>query len=559
MPGRGGGFAWAVAFVLALAAWLAGGAAAWAQIVDPLSEAPVVDRDRLDRREPELPRGPAVPELPRQVAPPTVPQLSAAAGTVSSVYVQGSTLDRAMLAEATAPMRGRPITRETLQDIANAVSTAYGESDVAFFSVSIPSQVPLGGRVLVKVVEGRITEYALQGATRSTPTRLIDAQMRRLLTDGPTRKARLERTLALLREIPGQTVQAQLRPAGEPGALALDLTVRRQQVELAINVNNRGVINVVEGAQAQVQVRLNGLVREGDATIATTYVPVHPDRYQFYTLSHSTPLGAEGTRLGFSGAYVRTRTRDTRILGEAKQFGVSIAHPVIRSNRRNLTASLSLDGTDSDNYYLDTAFGGFRTRALRAGLSWSDIAEKGGYSASLSVSRGLDALGARPFAGYSQPDYTKVNLQAAAVKQIAPAVLVKATLRAQYSDDLLPTTERFSLGGEGAGLAYRIGVALGERALAGGAELSWKVLGPMRDSRGLTVFAYGDAATAKSLARPVYNLPARDYSLASAGAGVRVAPTTKWTATAQLAFPIDTPYPGMRKVPRLFFSVSRTV
>lgn len=531
-------------------------APAAAQEGGALSQSPTIDRDRLDRQDPAFPRAGQGVDIP---AASVNVDATASAITLQKVDYSGASLDRKVLDEATGPFLGHPLDRDTLQKLANAVSAAYAKSDIAFYAVSIPAQSGAGGALTVRVLEGRIVRYALVGETGSTPKRLIDAHVQRLMRDTPTHKSMIERTLSLLRDIPGQTVQAKLRGTEKAGELALDLNVTRKQVEITLNLNNRGVFNVTTGAQAQAAVAFNGLIREGDSTRLSGYIPFQPSRYQFYSASHQTPIGSSGTTVGVSGAYVRTRTRDLDILGEAKQVGIVLSHPLVRSYRRNLTLTASLDGTNSDNYYLDTAFGGFRTRAARLGASWSAIAKTSGYGISLSLSHGFNGLGARPIDGYSKAAFRKANLQAAFVKELTPKVAAKATVRGQYSPDSLPTTERFILGGEGAGLAFRDGFLTADKAVAGSAELSWRVLGDKAGSRALTIFAYVDGALAQSRARPNYGLAEKDYSLASAGGGIRVTPLKGWTATGQVAVPAKKPFDGMSSKARFFFSVSRTL
>lgn len=526
-------------------------------VPEALNPAPTIDRDRVDRREPVLPPAPRPAPAPQ---PPVVDE--AAARGVGGVMLarlryEGSSLPREKLDAALAAHIGQPLTRENLQKIVDTINAVYARNDVAFYSIAVPRQVVTGGELVVRVVEARIGQFALK-ERRDNPTRLIQAQMDHLMRDRPTHRSQLERTLSLLRDIPGQTVEAQLRTVGKADELALDLDVKSRKVDIALNFNNNGVVNVTSGVQAQVSVTGYGLLREGDATRVSGYLPLTPDRYQFYSASHSTPIGADGMSLSLSGAHVRTRTRDG-ISGKVTQAGIGLAYPLIRSYKRNLSLSLSLDGINSDNYFLDTAFGAFRTRVVRASGSWSSIGKKGGYAASVTVSRGLDALGARAFAGFSEAQYTKANLQLTAVREVGKAGALKFVSRAQYSRDRLPTTERVSLGGDDAGMAFPVGTVTAERAVAGGVEFSWKVLGAKTAKRGLTAFAYVDGALARSEARPVYNIPARDFSLASAGVGARIAPFGSWTASAQLAFPVKRPFAEHGRKPRFFFSIGRTV
>lgn len=522
-----------------------------------ISQSPTIDRDRLDRAGPAIPR--TGPEVQLPSAPARVEAAAPVQVTLTGVRYEGATLAVETLDQATRPFVGSPLDRDMLQKLADAISGAYAKSDIAFYAVSIPAQSAAGGVLVVRVTEGRIVEYKLASESSSTPKRLIDAQVKRLMRDTPTHKSTIERTLSLLRDIPGQTVQANLRTTTTPGELALDLDVKRKQVDVTLNLNNRGVVNVTSGAQAQLALSLNGLLREGDTTQLSGYIPFQPSRYQFYSASHATPVGSNGTTVGLSGAYVRTRTRDLGIKGEAKQLGIVVAHPLIRSYKRNLTLTASFDGTNSTNYYLDTAFGGFRTRALRLGANWSSIGDTSGYGVSLSLSQGFNALGAREIEGYSKPSYRKANLQTTFVKQLSASIAAKATVRGQYSSDRLPTTERVILGGEGAGLAFRDGFLTADKAVTGGAELSWRVIGGKTDPRGLTVFAYADGALAHSYARPLYGLRSSDYSLASAGGGVRITPIKGWTGSAQIAVPVKKPFAGFSEKTRFFFSVSRTL
>lgn len=523
----------------------------------PISQSPTIDRDRLDRQDPSIPRAAAPVRLPS--APASVVATAATQVALTEVRYEGSSLPQAVLDDAVRPFIGMPLERDMLQKLADTITGVYAKSDVAFYGVSIPAQTGAGGVLVIRVVEGRIVTYALKSETKSTPKRLIDAHVRRLMRETPTHKSTIERTLSLLRDIPGQTVQAQLRGTGTPGELALDLDVKRKQVEVTLNVNNRGVVNVTTGAQAQAAVAFNGLLREGDTTRLSGYLPFQAKRYQFYSLSHQTPLGTAGTTIGLTGAYVRTRTRDLDIVGEAKQAGIVVTHPLIRSYKRNLTLTASFDGTNSDNYYLDTAFGGFRTRAARLGASWSAIGDKSGYGVSLSLSHGFDGLGSRAIVGYSKSAFRKANLQGTFVQELSGTLAAKVTTRAQYSPDKLPTTERFMLGGEGAGLAFRDGFLTADKAIAASAEISLRVLGTKTSTRGLSVFAYADGALARSYARPLYGLRADDYSLATAGGGVRITPLPGWVATAQIAVPVKYPYDGMSKKARFFFGVSRTI
>ncbi|PJG46692.1 peptidase S33 [Sphingobium sp. LB126] len=518
---------------------------------------PVIDRDRSDRIEPQI-APPATSPLPPAPSVQLVPPSPAAAAVrLTALRYAGTTLSQARLDAATAPFIGRPLTADAIQDIANAIGALYDGSDIAFYSVSIPAQTPHGGVLTVRLVEGRVRDYRVTGLPPGMPTGLIAAHMRRLMRDAPLRKSRLERTLSLLRDMPGQTVDAQVRQLAQPGDLLIDLIVKRKQVRIGLLLDNSGVNNVVDGIQAQLSLTINGLAREGDSTRLSGYMPFYPDRYQYYAFSHSTPIRSNGLTLTAQAAHVQTRSRDNRTQGDATLAGLSFSYPLLRSYKTNLTVTASLDGIDSHNYFLDTRFGDYRSRVLRLGASWSHADATNGQALSVVVSQGLDALGARPFAGFSETGFTKVNLQAVAVKRLTGKLTLKATAKGQYSKDNLPVTERFALGGRGAGMAYSLGALTAEQALAGSVEIAWSLPARSPLLKEATLFAALDGALAHATARPAYGLAAQDRRLASAGGGLRLGLGPKWHLSAEIAVPVKRPAPSYRRKTRFFFGIGR--
>ncbi|WP_022681877.1 ShlB/FhaC/HecB family hemolysin secretion/activation protein [Sphingobium bisphenolivorans] len=557
---KGGSTAWvsaglfmmlSICLLLGIALLYAGSARA-----QEAGSAPIIERERTDRVEPRIAPPPSTSPAP--AAPPALTISPAAATRLVRLRYEGASLPVAQLDAATAAFVGLPLSRETLQGVGRAISEAYRRSDIAYYAVSIPPQVPAGGVLTVRIVEGRVRDYRLSGMSPSMPARLIAAHMRRLMREAPLRRSVLERTLSLLRDIPGQTVTAQMRQQGAPGDLVLDLLIARRQLRIRVTIDNSGVDNVVQGVQAQLAVTLNGIAREGDSTRLSGYLPFYPDRYRFYSLSHSTPIGSDGMTLTANGAYMRTRSRDSRSEGEATLAGATIAYPVVRSYRTNLSVSASLDGIDSDNYYLDTRFGDYRSRAVRVGLSWSRVEASSGHALSAVVSQGLDALGARPFTGFSETGFTKVNVQAVAVESLSKRLTLKASVKGQYSGDRLPVTERFPLGGRGAGMAFRVGTLTAEQAVAGSAELAWTLRPKSPLLKNSALFAYVDGAAARATARPYCRLAAQDFSLASAGGGVRLGLGADWRLSAEAAIPIKRPGERYSRKARFFFGLGRS-
>ncbi len=518
---------------------------------------PVIDRDRSDRLLPQIPRAAPLPSAPAG-APPVAAIRGAGDILLTHVFYDGATLPAAKLDKAVAPFLGKPLVPDMVQALANRIVGVYAESDIAFYSVSVPAQTPHGGILVVKVIEGRLKDYRLQRETRSIPRKLVDAQMRRLMRETPLTRSGLQRSLALLRDIPGQTVDVGMRQLPGEGDVALDITVRRKQLQIGLTIDNSGVSNVVESVQAQVAVAYNGLLREGDRLRVSGYLPFQPGRYQFYSAGYSTPIGSDGLTFGVNYARMKTKS-EMGIEGEAGLAGLTLSYPVIRSFKRNLKLNLSADGVNSSNYYLDTSFGRYHSRAVRLGAEYSSIGERDGFAVSLVGSRGLDVLDAQAFNGFSEKEFAKVNMQAAGVVPLTRHLSVSTTVRAQYSKDKLPVTERFSLGGRGGGLAFRVGTATAEKAVAASVEVGWQLPARSPLLKNTTLFAYADGSTGRSVARPVYALPASSVSMASVGGGVRLGLPYGLRASAEVAVPVHRPDAFYKDKARFLFGISRSI
>jgi hemolysin activation/secretion protein len=553
---------WLRCAALALTATLTGLSPAHGQTIRPgetQSDLPTVDRDRTDRTTPQLPRGDAtrLPGSTTSVAIPTV-NTAAIATTLTAIRYEGASLPGPYLAKATASFIGKPINAEQLTALAATVGTAYSKSDIAYYSVMIPAQTPTGGILTIRVVEGAVTHYTINGAVDPQTTPRMAAQIRHIMRDTPLRKSVLERTISLMRDLPGQSVEASIRQLDLNGALVIDLTSSRKKANIAVTIDNNGVANVINTFQAQVAVSANNLIRDGDQTRVSTYLPIHPDRYQYYSISHSTPLGDNGLLFTASGAHLRTRTFDRTIAGRATLAGGTLSYPIIRSSTTNLIATASLDGIDSTNYFLNTEFGDSRSRAIRLGLNWSKSDAKNGYAVSVVASQGLAALGARAFVGFSEKRFTKVNLQAVIVRTVAKNLTLRVTTRAQYSGDLLPVTERATIGGPGAGRAFTIGAITGEKAVTGMGEIAWSLPAKSKLLKTVSLFAFVDGAVAGTIARPYYGLPAENFSLASAGGGIRATVTRTLQASVEVAVPVKRPASYYGRSARVFFGLSRS-
>lgn len=493
-----------------------------------------IDRERADRTLPQAP--PPVVDAP--AAATRVDAGDDAAPPIANISFEGTNVPE-RVARAVQPFIGRPASRANLQALVGAMTEAYGRTEVALFTIVVPEQDLSTGNVRVLVAEGHLEAVVLTGEVEGRPLRLVRAYAERLTRQQPTRRATLERYLSLIRDIPGLDVRPTLTTGQGPGGVRMVLALDYKKPSLTFSFDNR-TTQLVRDGQFQARARAFGTLREGDETELNAAASVDFDDLLYVGLTHSTPIGTEGTRLALSGGLLRTRPPGG-LSGEAKTLGLTLSHPLIRSYRRNLAVSLSLDGLNSDNAAFGSLISSERTRAVRAAAGYSQTGRRRALSAGITASRGLDILGARIPAATGEPDFYKLNLRAGLDQAVGRRAVLRLRGAAQWTRDPLPAAERFSVGGAEFGRAFETGLINADRGYAGLAEFAFR---PLRAGRFAQSELYGftDYAAVRFLARPAF--AGQDLDLGSAGAGLRLAFTDKAMLELEAARTIDRPYPA---------------
>jgi hemolysin activation/secretion protein len=496
----------------------------------------IIDRQRSDRVQP--------------IAPPQAPAMRKVPGAVpktdqgAHVAIAGIRFDGAQVpqrvAAAAQPFLGRTADAATLNRLAQAMADAYAHTDVALYSVAIPEQDFGRGIVHVRVVEGWIeaVEITLAGERSS----LLEAYGAKLRAEHPLRQPTLERYLSLMRDIPGMTIDAKLAKGSAPGRVRLLIAARRLKPTLRFAYDNRAT-QILGDGQFQALATAYGTLREGDQTdlVASSAPDLH--RYRYFGLTHSTPLGYEGTRLALSGGYLRTNPHGTPLHGEARLAGITLSRPLLRGYHRNLTVSVSVDGLDSDNAAFGSLITSERTRAARIAAAFSDARTYRTVTAGVTVSRGLDMLGARASGTLDDPTFTKVNATLAIDQQVVRHLFARLRASGQYARDPLPAVERFVVGGADFGRGFEVALLSADRGAAASGELAWRPL-TSKAWGASELYGFIDGASVAFASRPPY--AGARYDLASAGGGIRVAFRDRAAVSLELAHPIDNPYPGYR-------------
>ena len=215
----------------------------------------------------------------------------------------------------------------------------------------------------------------------------------------------------------------------------------------------------------------------------------------FGQVSNEFCVGASGLRVRLYAGSGRNNPSGTLssigYAGLTRTAGAAVSYPIIRSRSANLIAGAQFDLYDST---IDTGTTqAVRTsrdyiRAFRVGLdgqyldSFLPLAAAATSTASIRLHQGISALGASR-SGTSPPParqgsdfgFTKLTGEVQRLQpiyRIRPDMVInlQGTLAGQWSDSVLPSSEKFFLGGNRLGRGFYGGQVSGDRALVASVE-----------------------------------------------------------------------------------------
>lgn len=450
-----------------------------------------------------VPQGTPLPRIlppePAKVAPgllepspqPLAQPLPGATVQVSGAELRGSTVfPPGRFAADLDGLRG-PVAQSRVEEVRAAILQAYRADGYVFTAVS--ASLDSAGRLIFTATEGRIVEVKLDGDIGPAGVQVLRFLNR--LTESPVLDvATLERWLLLAQDVPGITLRTVLRPsAGDPGALSLVAQVSRRKFSGLATADNRGYKGTGP-EQVLASISANSFTEYGERTDATFFYTARSTEL-FGQVATELFLGASGLKLRVYAG--RGTTDPTGSLGQIGYHGdtfvagTSLSYPVIRRRQQTLTVGAYFDALEGS---VDTGTNGNVTRASRDNLRMIRLgadyavrdtllgdARSAVTVAGIRLSQGLGALGASrqndPLAGRvgQRQDFTKVSFEASRTQALfSPwqdaTVAVQGILAGQYTQDVLPSAEKFYLGGLRLNRGFYSGEVTGDRALSAALE-----------------------------------------------------------------------------------------
>jgi hemolysin activation/secretion protein len=464
---------------------------------------------------------------------------------IRTIVFQGTRAPRAVAAEA-EKFLGMPGTRQTLQELAGALARAYERTDIALYTVAIPEQSFKDGVVVVELVEGYVNGVQLAAPSGSSFP-LLSARANRLVGEKPLSRSRFERQSSLMQAIPGLTLDASFEnPEGDDSVVLL-LQPRQKRVEGAVGVNNRGP-HLLGDLIVQGGVDFYRMVTDGDQLSFSAYATPDVHHYRAIDAGYALPIGADGLTLTANAAWIGTRARHMDIHGKAKLAGLMLTYPILRAANRAADIGIGIDGVNSDNALFGNVFATEKSRAARLSGAFASASTNHNLQATLTLSHGLNIFGADVGDTDAEIAFSKIAGAATYEHVLASRLLGRINVTGQYTGDRLPAADLFLVGGPVIGRAFDTGILTGDRGIGGFIELAYQPL-TIKGLEESEAYLFGDAASLKILRRET--LAAQSFSLASAGAGVRLKYKKRMQLGLEAAAVLDRPYAGYDKDLRL--------
>ena len=469
---------------------------------------------------------------------------------VTGFDFEGATLfSKEELREEIADFIGKELTMGQIEVAAQRIVSFYGKRG-RVASAFLPSQEVKDGRVLIKIIEGKLGSVTVDPKSKSRlrPDLALRYLLRENKIGGSINKVTLETAVRLLKALPGVSASTTLLPGKERGTS--DLVLQLADTPLlggSVEGDNHGSLSSGEQRGA-LAVSLNNTIGYGDQLTLRGQTTI---KNNYGRLGFSIPIGVTGTRLSVSSSYLHyDLDNELQSKGDAFTAGASLSYPILRGKIINLSGQLGYDFRRLYNEVRGIAVSDKPLHSGSIGLSAdaTDGLLGGGFN-TLSVGFGgghvdLSAVlsdDAQDKAGPKRGGYFgKTIFNASRTQTIREnSTTLSLSINGQYAFNNLDSSEQFGLGGVYGVRAYASGEANGDTGFVLSVELRQILLDTL-----LAGFFY-DFGWIRQIASPWSGWNAasdirNEYALDGVGLGLTWTPASWCTVKGIVATRIST-------------------
>ncbi|MBN3911433.1 MAG: ShlB/FhaC/HecB family hemolysin secretion/activation protein [Nostoc sp. NMS1] len=376
------------------------------------------------------------------------------------------------------PFEERDLTLEEIRQAADAVTQLYLNKGYinsrAVPDIQQPSTA--NGVVVIRVIEGRLTEIDIEGTRRLNPS-YIRSRIQ-LGASTPLNTGKLEEQLKLLRLDPLFTnVEARLRPTGKVGQSILIVRVEEAKSLIgSLGVDNYSPPSI--GAERLgVELRDRNLTGMGDE-LAGSYYHTFSGGSDAFDFSYQVPVNAMNGKVQIRAAFNRNEITEPPfnafgIRANQDLYEINYRQPLVRSPRVEFALSLGFTYQDGQTFLFDNlatpfgigpdANGVSRTSVIKFGQDYIKREPQGAWFLRSQFNFGIDVLDAT-VNNDPIPDGRFFSWlgQIQRVQQLSADHLLLIQADLQLTPDSLLPSQQFVIGGGQSVRGYRQNIRSGD-------------------------------------------------------------------------------------------------
>ncbi len=357
-----------------------------------------------------------------------------------------------------------------LKAIANRLTRYYRERGYPFAHAILPQQTVSNGVLKITLFEGRYGQVRASGDDPlAAPTQpWLDAlQTGEVIATGP-----LERSILLLRDLPGINITPVISPGEVVGTGDLDVEVNPgKKLRTTLGVDNHGSKSSGRG-RVHAAMQANRMLTLGDE-LSVTALYSEEDLW-LGRVAYAMPLGHNGLRGEI--AYARTEYNlgepFAGFTGTADIRRAQLSYPLIRSQQTNLSALLTYRHKKLDDQLNDTSYQKRESDSGSLGMQFDQRSDSGTHYGEVSLTSGHISNNAE---GATEGSFNYLNLNLSRLQNLPGKFSFLGNLQLQWADTSLDSSESKSLGGANGVRAYPQGEISGSRVWLISTEVRYQV------------------------------------------------------------------------------------
>ena len=405
---------------------------------------------------------------------------------VKSFKVIGMTLvEQAQAQEVLRPYNNRQLTLDQIKEAAAAVTNLYTQMGRVAQAV-VPPQDVVKGVITIKIIEGKVGDVLIE-LDKTRPSRLKSSVTKKVITakNAPGKLIDLnglERSLALLNEVPGTQVTGELSQGDKDETSNIIINAKDTGLFAGrVDLTNYGSAST-GSAQAVASLSLNDFSGYGDQA---TLDALGSEGSVYGQLRYGMPVGHDGWRVsgGVSALDYKTLSSfsapNQRSQGTAQTYGIYSQYALERTGSSNKNITINFENKNYNNQTAGVESSKYQINNLTAGIngsnylqnayvSWGSTVTLGSLSINNSTQASNDVQGAATEGSFAKLGFNGSITQPLPINRTN----LVASIYGQLANKNLNSAEQLYLGGPYGVRAYPVAQGGGSQGAVASLEVN---------------------------------------------------------------------------------------